>query len=540
MKPARILVLLTMWQWHTCAQTDSVACGSCHEDQVAAIQRSQHAALTCQHCHAGVGEFPHAEPLTQTPCQACHREEQLQFEKGAHGHALAAGNAQAPGCIACHRDVHEVSAAARLLDAEHLETTCGRCHATITKEFIASLHGQAQQQGKRDAPTCTTCHGAHANQGFKTTDGVVSPSQVRDTCADCHGNVRLAQRNRLPLDRVTSFDRSFHGLSARAGSVTAANCASCHGVHHILPSTDPRSSIHVSNLPRTCGQCHPQVSQQFATAATHWLEGENEAVPVRWVRQIYLTLIPLTIGLMTIHNLGDFVRKWLGLVRNRLRPSSQTRATLRMLPVERVLHGLLAVSFLVLVWSGFALRYPDLWISRPLLWGEAQWSLRGMAHRAAAVVLVAVSVAHVVTLCRKPRLREHWRELWPRPQDFREAWWMFTYNVGLRRQRPLVSTHSYVEKVEYWAVVWGTGVMALTGFLLWADRFTFAWLPRAWVDAAAALHFYEAVLASLAILVWHFYFVIFDPEVYPVDSAWLNGVSSRRPLQTEPPQVSGD
>jgi len=31
------------------------------------------------------------------------------------------------------------------------------------------------------------------------------------------------------------------------------------------------------------------------------------------------------------------------------------------------------------------------------------------------------------------------------------------------------------------------------------------------------------VLATLAIIVWHFYQVIFDPDVYPMNFAWLDG-----------------
>src|SRR5262249_16719070 len=90
------------------------------------------------------------------------------------------------------------------------------------------------------------------------------------------------------------------------------------------------------------------------------------------------------------------------------------------------------------------------------------------------------------------------------------------------------SPHSYIEKAEYWAVVWGAIVMALTGLMLWATNFMLARLPKQWTDVITAVHFYEAVLATLAIAVWHFYSVIFDPDVYPMDTAWLKGFSVRR------------
>ena len=90
---------------------------------------------------------------------------------------------------------------------------------------------------------------------------------------------------------------------------------------------------------------------------------------------------------------------------------------------------------------------------------------------------------------------------------------------------PVAPPHSYIEKAEYWAVVWGAVVMAASGLMLWANNLMLKLLPKQWLDVATSVHFYEAVLATLAIVVWHFYTVIFDPEVYPMDTAWLTGVS---------------
>jgi hypothetical protein len=89
--------------------------------------------------------------------------------------------------------------------------------------------------------------------------------------------------------------------------------------------------------------------------------------------------------------------------------------------------------------------------------------------------------------------------------------------------------------MEYWAVVWGGVVMALTGLMLWANNVTLTWLPKSALDFATAVHFYEAVLATLAIVVWHFYTVIFDPDVYPLETAFLTGVSVK-PHPSEGPE----
>ena len=68
-------------------------------------------------------------------------------------------------------------------------------------------------------------------------------------------------------------------------------------------------------------------------------------------------------------------------------------------------------------------------------------------------------------------------------------------------------------------------VMTLTGVLLWFENFSLTYLPKMATDIATTIHFYEAVLATLSIFVWHLYWVIYDPDVYPMDAAWWHGRS---------------
>jgi cytochrome b subunit of formate dehydrogenase len=155
--------------------------------------------------------------------------------------------------------------------------------------------------------------------------------------------------------------------------------------------------------------------------------------------------------------------------------------------------------------------------------------VRSLVHRIAAVVFIAVTLTHAISLAANRRLRRHWMELIPTAQDGREALANFSYNVGLRSAPPGRSAHSYIEKAEYWAVVWGAMVMIATGLMLWGNNLMLALFPKLWLDVATSVHFYEALLATLAIVVWHFYTVIFDPDVYPMDTAWLTGVSVKEP-----------
>jgi cytochrome b subunit of formate dehydrogenase len=94
--------------------------------------------------------------------------------------------------------------------------------------------------------------------------------------------------------------------------------------------------------------------------------------------------------------------------------------------------------------------------------------------------------------------------------------------------------------MEYWAVVWGTIIMGLTGLAIWAKIFVTDWLPRWVIDVATNVHFYEAILACLAIFVWHFYHVIFDPDVYPLNRACLDGRVSEEWQEEEHPLEVGN
>ena len=501
-------------------------CSSCH-DQGSKLEKSAHTGLTCDTCHEKHETYPHPAGVPKPACTTCHEEQATAYEKSVHGQEVKKGNAAAPDCGVCHGSAHELLSPKSAAFRTGVPETCGMCHSEVVTQFQASVHGQALARGISQAPLCTDCHGEHSILRHTNADSPVNASHIRDTCGSCHGNVRLTRKFGLPSDRIVSFDASFHGLAAKAGNQTVANCASCHGVHNILPSSDPKSTINAKNLPATCGHCHQGAGERFAISQVHVIEGKAEPSGVRYARQLYVVLIPITIGLMLLHNGGDWVRK---LIRLRVKRAGfkldlpRRHRELRMLPWERVQHALMALSFITLVWSGFALKYPDQWWARVLV-NEGALSLRSLVHRIAAVVFIAVSCMHLVSLFASRKLREHWKEMVPRFHDATEALENFLYNLGLRKRQPARSSHSYIEKAEYWAVIWGAVIMGITGIMLWANNLMLKLLPKSWLDFATAIHFYEAVLATLAIVVWHFYGVIFDPDVYPLDTAFLTGVS---------------
>ena len=532
------------------ADTSTSPCASCHE-QAQKLEKSAHAGLPCETCHDNHEKYPHPANVAKPQCTACHVDQAGYYAGGVHGQARKNGNEGAPGCGMCHGSAHELLPPKSQPFRTAVPDTCGMCHPDVVDQFRKSVHGRALAHGIADAPLCTDCHGEHLILKHTNEDSRVNTAHIRETCGECHGDVRLTRKFGMPSDRLVTFDSSFHGLAAKSGSQTVANCASCHGMHNILASSDPNSTINPRNLPKTCGQCHPGAGARFAISQVHVVEGVKEPLALRWVRQFYLVLIPATVSLMLLHNAGDWIRK---LIRLRFvgtalpgcrRPSGRRVPELRNLPFERNQHAVLAVSFIVLVATGFALKYPDQWFARPVLVMEGSRSVRSVVHRIAAAVFIGAAIAHLISLIVNRRLRKHWKEMIPRTRDAREAASNFAYNLGLRSQAPLRSPHSYIEKAEYWALVWGAVIMASTGLLLWANNLALKLFPKVVLDVATSIHFYEAVLAACAIVIWHFYSVIFDPDIYPLDTAFLTGYrpqerqSSREHKPREAP-VAGD
>jgi cytochrome b subunit of formate dehydrogenase len=529
-----------------------ISCAICHADQQAAYDRSYHAkaiqagdrqAATCVSCHGSPHDLlPAADPKSRVnhanipaTCGTCHGQKFVMeasghsaqpfasYEQSVHGKAVAAGSDKAAVCTDCHGS-HEILAASDSKSSIfkfNVPVTCAKCHQSVEKEFMQSIHGQAITRGNGQAPVCTDCHGIHSiTAHLDPNSSVAAQNLARVTCARCHEGVRLSQEFGVEGRRSTTYLASYHGLASKLGSQVVANCASCHGVHNILPSSDPRSTIHHANLVNTCGQCHPGVTEKFALSKVHVdapLSADIGSVAVRWIRKFYLGMIFAVIGSMLVHNLVIWRRKAL------LRRKQEHRLVVRMSLHQRWQHVLLFTSFIVLVITGFALKFPDSWFAMLLGMGE---KVRGITHRVAGVVLIGVGAYHLVYVALTKDGRRLLLDFLPAPKDASDAWGTMLYYFGLRPHKPEFRRFNYAEKAEYWALVWGLMVMAGTGIMLWAKLSVGSLLARWWLDVATAIHFYEAVLATLAIVVWHFYQVFFDPDVYPMNWAWWDGKMS--------------
>ena len=471
-------------------------------------------AETCGKCH-GDKSVMQGSGISNRPF--------LSYRESVHAKAMARGNTSAAVCTDCHNshDIEPASNAQSSIAKVNIPATCGKCHRTEADEFVQSIHGQAVARGVSRAPVCTDCHGIHnIKMPHDQSTAKVMTALATDTCAKCHEGVTLTQEFGVASGRVSSYEDSYHGLASQMGSKVVANCASCHGVHNILPSSDPRSMISAGNLQQTCGQCHVGAGANFTNGKIHLTSDlasdvsshDKGILGTRIVRLIYLPLIFLVIGGMVIHNALVWRKK---VVAKRNRP----RSIVRLTPNQRTQHWLLLTSFIVLVLSGFALQYPDSWLA----WSLGSEFLRRIIHRIAAVVMILVGSYHLLYLALTSEGRLWVKDMFPRLQDVKDLFGNFAYYLGVKKEKPRIARFGYAEKAEYWAVVWGTIIMGLTGLIIWFKLGVFGFLPRWWLEIALSIHFYEAVLATLAIIVWHFYHVIFDPDVYPVNFALIDG-----------------
>lgn len=486
----------------------------------AVLQASVHHTNACISCHTDATD-KHPDDnrvLVSVNCARCHEAQGESYGASVHGLARKAGHMDAAECADCHgsHGILPPTSPASPLHFVRQAQTCGECHPKEAREVAASVHGKAMSTGLRDAPTCTDCHSEHKIEALK--DG--SPLEISDVCSRCHASVYLDQKYNLPADRVKTYLESYHGLAAQNGSTVVANCASCHGYHKVLPSADPDSMINTNHLVATCGICHPGADKMFVSGRIHSNlaakpGGTDIAGKINWwVRRIYLGLIFIVIGAMLAHNVLLFHKKVAAHI------AASGRPVLRMSLSHRWQHGVLAISFIVLAVTGFALKFPDSGLAHLLGSNE---SVRRWIHRIAGVVLLLVGVYHLIHILATKEGRRLVHDLFPVKKDLADVWRAVRYLTGHSNEKPKIGRFGYAEKMEYWAVLWGTIIMGATGLIIWFKLDVTRFLPRWVVDVALTIHYYEAVLACLAIVVWHFYHVIFDPDVYPLNTACWNG-----------------
>lgn len=537
-------------------QLEPAACAPCHADAQEAFEGSVHGyalsqgnprAPSCASCHGAHDIVPVADPRSSVyrdklpaTCAACHgaarpltREHVklaqpfASYARSVHGGGPEQGRPVAATCADCHgaHDLRGADDPRSRISRAQIVTTCGRCHAAVRDEYDSSIHGLALAAGVGDSPSCVDCHGEHLILRADDPDSkTYARSLAGETCGRCHDDPVIVSKYGLRGGVVGSYQDSYHGWATRGGSSNAASCTSCHTAHAALPAEHPQSTIHPDNVLDTCRHCHKQANARFAASYTHEAVSITANPVNRWIRNVYVWLIAVVIGGMILHNaviLNYYVIE--------KRKRSEAGGWIRRLDLSQVLqHLALVVSFVALVVTGFALRYPEArWVSFLAALGMSE-AVRASLHRVFAVVLLLVGFWHLyyVTLTRRGSaalraILPSWPDLGQLVDNLRFHLW--------RRAAPVAfARYDYTQKVEYWALAWGTVVMAATGVVLWFPEETVRLIPSWAVTAAQTVHFYEAWLATLAVLVWHGFFVVIHPAAYPMSWTWLTGRMGRK------------
>jgi cytochrome b subunit of formate dehydrogenase len=199
--------------------------------------------------------------------------------------------------------------------------------------------------------------------------------------------------------------------------------------------------------------------------------------------------------------------------------------------LQRLQHITFLVSFSTLGFTGLPQKFPLSPISLGIfnLFGGVE-NVR-LIHHTAAIVMMIVSLVHVLEVLYKLLVLRTPISMIPWINDIQHVYEDVLYYIGRRKHKAYYGRYSYAEKMEYLALIWGTIVMGLTGFMMWNPISTVRFLPGEAIPAAKAAHGGEALLAVLAIIIWHFYHV----HVKHLNKSMFTGKLSREEMEHEHP-----
>jgi len=580
-----LLFVFSIYSFSGVSAQTKEECLVCHDQPgLNTLDNSVHAKLSCVACHKGVRPEVHETKPGKIDCGICHPTPLKSYKEGVHGKALEQNLKNAPDCQDCHgahdirkiadkeskvsrinlpgvcgrchpqarsdfagsvhgellikekmeesltcSDCHHSHATESPLDAKSLASKanipqlCSKCHIDSYEEYKGDVHGRALERGILRSATCTDCHGAHNILAAGDTNSTIYPANISKlTCSGCHLQEKVVKQFGVTEKKLTGYHDPYHGVEVMAGDKRMPDCSDCHSAHNVRPSSDARSTVSRENLPKTCAKCHTGAGVNFARGKFHFSDEEKGA---SFIRSLYTFLIILVIGLMFLHNLLDLIRHAIDKYRQ-----SAKEEILRFTLSERLQHILLFITFTLLAYTGFVLRFPDFFLFSWMARSAANMAMRAMVHRIAASIFIALCLYNLYYILFTARGKEQLKAIFPVPNDMLQAIQNVLHKLGLLRKKPKFDRYNYGEKAEYWALVWGGFVMIFTGLVLWFPDFSLRFVPKWLLDVFKSIHFYEALLASLAIIVWHFYFVFFSPEIYPINWGMTTGRISKEEL----------
>lgn len=209
--------------------------------------------------------------------------------------------------------------------------------------------------------------------------------------------------------------------------------------------------------------------------------------------------------------------------------ANHERFFLRLTRSERIQHAILFVSTGLLILTGFMLL-GERWVIESFgAAGKTIFYWRGIIHRVAAVAVMMVCAYHLYYTLLTLDGRSWFRDMRPGWRDVVDAYRNVRYMLGVGKEKPKLDRFTYLEKLEYFSVYFGMFIVIATGIMMWTAEM---W-PKTFLDIADAFHWGEATLAALAIIVGHIFAVHYDPHVYPMNRAFLDGRISETLVKEE-------
>lgn len=527
---------------------ESVSCSECHNTQAHEVMKGLHdpdkpGTPSCTDCHGAAHEISresgprsheHAVEMVER-CSACHEGDGAQgfdpaqtFHDSIHGDSIyRKGLVQGPLCTDCHGS-HAILSASHPespLHVSNVSATCGSCHQGVVDVYGRSIHGQHAAEGREDAATCTSGHHSHGVDHV----GPSFLSEVVAECSNCH------------IELGKSYLRSYHGKASELGSHDVAVCSSCHGAHDILPASNPASRVAEHNLKDTCGECHPGANGNFVGYIAHIDYVDPNAHPAVFYTFWGMTFLLLSVLAVFIpHTLLWFQRALLDRLRNPV-PRVKSRIVRRFSLTHRITHGMIVVSFLGLVATGFPLKYSYTEWAHNLTAAFGGIYMMGLLHRFFAVttlVYVIIHLVHLLKFFKKQPPKTRWSYI-TGPDSLMFRWKDFTDFIAMmkwffrRGPRPRFDRWTYFEKFDYWGEIWGVIIIGGSGLLLWMPVLFTTWLPGWVLNVAMVVHSIEALLAASVIFLVHFFNTHLRPEKFPIDMTMWTGQISEHELKEE-------
>jgi formate dehydrogenase subunit gamma len=201
----------------------------------------------------------------------------------------------------------------------------------------------------------------------------------------------------------------------------------------------------------------------------------------------------------------------------------------------RFQHMVMFTSVILLIVTGMPLKFPNFVLSRFVIafWGGIQNST--IVHRIGAVMLMYFMVHHFLYTVLTRDGRRDFFLMVPGLKDAKDVALNMRHFLGKTSDRPRFGRFSYIEKFDYWAVYWGCVIMIGSGLALWFETDAMRFLPKYAIDMAHEMHSDEALLATLAIVIWHFYNVHFNPDRFPGTLLWWHGRLTEHEMKEEHP-----